>query len=325
MTKEKSAAQVAGLIADYRKGEIAAPDAAHVLRWIGQFPANVREPVLAEMAHVLARTYARRTAVEGFIEALVMNERIAGADPAAFWKGVRFLRLQQAGFSQRDMLVLFDAALRGKLGFGIDDCGKVAPHTYVYLDDAVFSGGRVKSDLIRWTQQEAPKSAKVAVIVMALHALGEWFAKTDIKKAAAAAGKTIDVTWWRAMMIEDRKAYTNNSDVLRPTMVPAEAAAYAATLGQALVLRGADAVGSRGFFSSGAGRALIEQEFLKAGVRVKQLCPLLPDQMRPLGCTTMRTLGFGSMFVTYRNCANNTPLVLWAGNPWYPLLPRKTN
>jgi len=196
---------------------------------------------------------------------------------------------------------------------------------FVYLDDAVYSGGRVKSDLIRWIQTDAPASANVAVIVMALHALGEWFAKGDITKAANAASKAINVTWWRSMMIEDRKAYMSNSDVLRPTTIPAEAAAYVATLGAEPILRAGTSVGSKQFFSSGVARNLIEQEFLKAGVRVRQMCGLLPPQMRPLGCTLMKTTGFGSMFVTYRNCANNAPLVLWAGNPWYPLFPRKTN
>ena len=68
-----------------------------------------------------------------------------------------------------------------------------------------------------------------------------------------------------------------------------------------------------------------EQEFLKAGVRVRTLCPYFNEYMRPLGSNLMKTLGLGSLFVTYRNCANNTPLVLWAGDPWYPLFERKTN
>jgi hypothetical protein len=39
----------------------------------------------------------------------------------------------------------------------------------------------------------------------------------------------------------------------------------------------------------------------------------------------LETLGFGSLIVTFRNCPNNTPLALWAGDPWYPLFPRITN
>jgi hypothetical protein len=127
------------------------------------------------------------------------------------------------------------------------------------------------------------------------------------------------------MTIEDRKAYMASSDVLRPTAIPPEAQAYVAGLGAPPVLRTGANVGPLGVFSSADSRHLVEQEFVKAGVEVRRRCPLLPAQMRPLGCTLMRTTGFGSTFVTYRNCANNTPLVLWAGNPWYPLFSRKTN
>ena len=48
--------------------------------------------------------------------------------------------------------------------------------------------------------------------------------------------------------------------------------------------------------------------------------------MRPLGYHNLRTLGFGSMFITYRNCPNNCPLALWVEQDAYPsLFPRKAN
>ena len=127
------------------------------------------------------------------------------------------------------------------------------------------------------------------------------------------------------MRIEDRRAYTDTSDVLRPKAIPTEAEAYIADLDYPPVLRSGNHVGSLGLFSSADARDVIEQEFLKSGIAVRRRCPLLGPQMRPLGSTWLHTPGFGTMFVTYRNIANNAPLVLWAGNPWYPLVPRKTN
>jgi len=57
--------------------------------------------------------------------------------------------------------------------------------------------------------------------------------------------------------------------------------------------------------------------------------------MRPLGFEKLESLGFGSLFITYRNIANNCPLALWYGNPdyspphplglWYPLFPRRSS
>lgn len=317
---------VAHRIRDYRVGELPVPDAHHVDRWISQFSANVQVPLLTELAHVLSKTYFSKAAVEQFLEAVITNEKLTSKDPCAFWSGVRFLDLQTAGNSQRDMLALFDTILRAKCGLSIAACG-AKPHTYVYLDDALYSGGRIKNDLVNWINGPAPAKAKVAVITIGLHMLGQWFVLNDIDKAKRASGKAIDISWWRVLEIEDRKAYMGVSDVLRPTVIPADPATqdYVDELGAAPILRLPGSVGRNGFFSTDSQRILMEQEFLKAGARVRNMCPYLKPFMRPLGCTLMRTTGFGSTIVTYRNCANNTPLVLWAGDPWYPLFPRKTN
>ena len=60
-------------------------------------------------------------------------------------------------------------------------------------------------------------------------------------------------------------------------------------------------------------------------MRIRKMCPYLNENQRPLGNMVLKSLGFGSMIVTFRNCPNNTPLAFWAGDPWYPLFPRKVN
>lgn len=316
--------QIANIIVDYRAGQISTPDAAHVDRWVRQFPDAVRDPILNELIHVFGHSYVTAENVKSFIRAIITNQKLAGADPAAFWRDVNFLRLQQAGNSQNDMLAMFDVVLREICGLTTAQCG-AKPGVYVYLDDGIFSGGRIKSDMLRWIATDAPQQAKVYIVIMALHRGGQYQVNKAIKEAADKAGKTINVTWGRAVELEDRRAYMSDSDVLRPTSIPPEAAAYVASLKFAPVLRQQSNVGPLGWFSSGAAKNLIEQEFLKAGIVVRQRCPNLPVQMRPLGSTLLQTPGFGTMFVTHRNIANNTPLVLWAGDPWYPLFPRRTN
>jgi hypothetical protein len=317
---------IASIAADYRAGEIPAPTAAHVDRWVRQFPADVQQPILAEMEHVLSRTYFTKANIKGFLTSLVLDKDLVGDDPRGFWQGVSFLRLQSDGNSQRDFLAIFSDALFSSCGLRIEDCGE-HPHSYLYLDDIIFSGGRVGSDLVNWINKSAPHEARVHVVVIAYHRLGKWFAGKDIKRAADTAAKTIDVVWWRRFEIEDRKAYMANSDVLRPTFIPADGPtqAYVNSLGQEPILRVPGAVGALGLFSSDAGKTVLEQEFLKSGVRIREMCPLLNIYQRPLGNIRLKIVGFGSMMVTYRNCPNNAPLVLWAGSPWHPLFPRKTN
>jgi hypothetical protein len=60
-------------------------------------------------------------------------------------------------------------------------------------------------------------------------------------------------------------------------------------------------VGENKFFLSEAGRHLLEQEFLKAGLYIRSVCSHLNKYQRPLGNMVLDTLGFGSLFVTFRD------------------------
>ncbi len=114
-------------------------------------------------------------------------------------------------------------------------------------------------------------------------------------------------------------------------------------------------------FASEEERSLLEKEFLKVGAKIRQAGPDLPESIRPLGyvklkvvkkgsemesagildrlgarfgwktleppvrenSSSLRALGFGSLYVTYRNCPVNCPPALWRkGEGWYPLFPR---
>ncbi|MFA5952916.1 MAG: hypothetical protein WC807_21885 [Hyphomicrobium sp.] len=326
-TRNQLLNSVAGIIADYRSGEVAAPTSQHVERWINQFAQPIQEPMLAELNYALSRTYISKATVESFLLGLLKSSSVVGNDPCAFWRGAKFLSIQGGGHSQREMLDLFDQVLKKEYGLTTAQCGGTEPHTYLYLDDVLFTGSRIRNDLTTWINFSAPASANVLVVTMGIHSGGQYFARTKIEEAARAAGKRITLTWRYAVEIEDRRAHTDVSDVLRPTSVPDDPAtqAYVQSLGYAPVLRRPGSVGGKGFFSSEAGRNLLEQEFLKTGAYIRSICPHLGVYQRPLGNMVLQTLGFGAMIVTFRNCPNNAPLALWTGDPWYPLFPRKTN
>ena len=319
-------AALAAMISDYRAGEIPTLDAAHVDRWVSQFPAAVRDPILSELLHVFGWTYFSQAKVQTFIDSIVVNAKFAGANPCEFWQGVNVLSLQTAGHSQKDMLTLLGDSLQRQCGLAMGLCG-ASPHTYLYLDDALFSGGRIRSDIIKWINEAAPITSNLTVLIIASHKYGEWDAERKIQEAAKAVGKTINVSWRRCALFENRKSYMRDSDILCPTAIPTSpaAGAYVAGLGQQPVIRAIGGKSPIGIFSGETGRHLLEQEFLAAGVRVRNMCPHFDKYMRPLGRMMFESLGFGSTIVTYRNCPNNAPLVFWAGDPWYPLFPRKNN
>lgn len=318
---------VVEVISDYRQGEIDPPTPEHVERWINQFDKAVRAPILAELGHVLRQTYVPRATAERRLTSIIESTKLTGKDRCSFWKSANFMDIQLGGNSQHEMLDIFSPRLAGSCGFGVDDCGSTSG-VYIYLDDISFSGYRVLNDLQEWMRTDAPPSAEVHIVVLAYHTYGQYQANDKLIKAASAAGKKIKFHWWTFREVEDQKRHMYASEVLRPTEIPNDplARAYVSGIksaGYDVILRKPG--GPSNVFSSEAGRHLLEQEFLRKGLEIRKLCPNLPKTHHPLGYSRLQTLGFGALHVTFRNCANNCPLVFWVDAPWYPLFPRKNN
>jgi hypothetical protein len=319
---------ITNTIKDYREGEIPEPTPEHVDRWVEQFSAETRLPILREMDNVLKITYFTFAKVTRFLRKLIIAEELVGADPLSFWRSVMFLDIQRGGNSQREMLAIFEQLLENAYDIKINDCGRKKQITkFIYLDDVIFTGNRVRQDIENWIQKNAPNEAKVYVISIASHSGGQYYAKERIKIAAKAAGKKIETIWWSISEYEDRMSDINISDVLRPTHIPddQEVKQYIANMKHKPVLRKPGNVGKNRIFSGEDGRDVLEQEFLKAGAKIRSICANLKVYQRPLGNIVLETLGFGSLLVTFRNCPNNAPLALWVGDPWYPLFARSTN
>ncbi len=282
-------------------------------------------PILCEIDHVLKKTYFSRARTQKYLEVMFESLKIVSGDPCTFWKGVSFLDIQRGGASQTAMLALFNEILTKECGFTTDECG-ADPHTYVYLDDAIFSGNRMRQDLLPWIADEAPWQTSLRIITLATHQ-SSYYNRNIVRNAVSASEKKIDIGWRHKLRLEDRLEHIDSSDVLRPVSIPADPAVqtYTASLKEPPRLRTPGGTGQIGIFSGEAGRHVLEQEFLKAGVRIREKSGNFNEYQRPLGNKTLESLGFGSLIVTYRNCPNNTPLALWASNPWYPLFPRTTN
>ena len=327
MTKRsRLLASIATTIEDYKKNSIRSPTPEHVDQWVSQFQEISQLPILREMDHVLKKTYISRKKTKRFLRTVFRTKEFVGNAPCEFWNDVRLLDIQEAGRSQKEILALFSKILEKKCGTEILECVD-EPHSFLYFDDGLFTGNRILFDLRRWIEEDAPVEAKVHIVVIALHTGGEYYAKTKIEEFAKNNRKNINFHWWRMMTLEDRRYYTSTSDVLRPVELPDDhdVRNYVNSMVYHPTLRTPGNIGDGKIFSSDAGRQVLEREFLIAGVRIREMCPHLNRYQRPLGNTLLDTLGFGSLVVTFRNCPNNAPLALWAGDPWYPLFPRTTN
>jgi hypothetical protein len=318
---------IASTIADYRLGQILVPAPNHVNNWINQFDADVQLALLFELDHVLKKSYVPRATFNEFLNELINADTLVGSDPCDFWKSVNFLSIQGGGSSQKELLALFDNVLQDKCRLSSAQCGS-NDGPFVYLDDVIYTGNRIRIDMTNWAPS-APSAVALHVVAMGLHSQGARYAAEKIQTVFRQANKRIKITWWRVLELETLRANRNNSDVLWPSSIPDDPAvqAYAAAMKFKPELRQGSGVGNLKLFSSGDSRNLLEQELLIAGTRVLAACPYLAQNkyMRPLGNSVLETLGFGALIVTFRNCANNCPLAFWAGGPWYPLFPRKTN
>lgn len=314
---------IAKVTADYRGDERGSPPSPEsVDRWIRQFDGEVQVPILREMRHVLQKTYLSRSRAKRLLHLLFKREGLAGQDPCAFWQGVKFIHSQGPGTGQSEMLAIFSEILQEECGRGISLPNGEPPHYFAFLDDVIYTGGTARENLEAWLE-DAPSNSSLYILSAAYHT-SSYYSLNKVREAAL--GKGISVTQHAAVGFENRKGHRDVSRVLWPTEIPEDPAVqkYVEGMGHPPVLRNAGAESGEGLFSSAAGRHLLEQEFLRAGVRIREMCPNLPERHRPLGYSPLDTLGFGSTIVTFRNCPNNAPLALWAHEPWHPLFPRKT-
>ncbi len=331
--RQKLLESIAATTADYRKGELAAPTPAHVDRWVRQFDESVQLPMLGELDHVLKQTYFSKDIISQWFSRQIQHEGLAGKSPCDFWNSANFLSIQKNGRSQAEILALFSESLSNQCGISVGDCGAEGD-VFVYLDDVLFSGGRVGADLKSWVVDSAPRAATVHVLVIATHRLGEWQCTEGLKKVATKVGKKIEFKVWAAFRLENRLKYRNQSEVLWPAAIPDDDRLNAYLAEQKKFPFQPRVPGDKTeheIFSSEGGRQIMEQELLLAGIRIRAGCADPKPSMRPLGFSAFG-LGFGSTVVTYRNCPNNCPLALWWGDPdatsgpfhWYPFFSRKT-
>lgn len=329
--RTKLLASLSATIADYRKG-IPPRSPELIDAWLEQFPEESQEPLLDGLNHVLRRTYISKDAFRAFLTGLAGTDKLAqGEKPGRFWKSVNFLDIQRGGRSQKEILSLFDGLLEEIHGFGVNDAGS-PDGEYVYLDDCIGTGSRVRTDLCAWLEGDAPEESKVHIITPVLYA-GSYWIDDRIAETAAANGKKIHLQKWRLedFHMENRRAYRNSADVLWPSSLPADpdVQAYVKSLeaaGYPPILRKPGNPGASGIFRDDAQKQLMEHALLVRGCEIRRDCANLRETARPLGYQTLQALGFGSMFVTFRNCPNNCPLAFWVQQEEYPtLFPRRTN
>ena len=323
---------IATQIGDYRFDELQPRTPELIDAWVQQFPPSEQIALLEGLKHIFEKTYISRSMFAAFLKDLASTDRLApGIPPEQFWSEANLLNIQRGGNSQKDILAAFDDILYATHGIHLVDTGS-DDGAFVYLDDCIGTGNRIRGDVCGWLDGDTPAKTNLHIITPVLYT-GSWWIDGRIQEMAATNGKEVSITKWSLdqFQMENRRAYRNSSDVLWPTTLSDNPAVqayaeYLENLGHPAVLRTAGHSGASGLFSDDAQRMLLEEAFLVRGCQIRQECTNLPDNARPLGYHNLDCFGFGSMFVTYRNCPNNCPLAFWVQQAEYPaLFPRHTN
>ena len=327
-------ASIAHILHDYRCQDKISPRMPEdVEKWAAQFDQADQLPILEETAHILERMYFSEEKVRKFIRTVVSDPNLTGKNPNAFWRNTEVLCIQrESSNSQRDMLKLFDKELRAVCGYGTETC-KGDGKNFIYLDDGIFSGNQAAGDIDRWLKNNGQAADfTMHIVVIGLHDRGKWWIDKRCSKSFSQQRGTIrywslkQIPCWRGGARDE----PDKSGVLWPRHWPDDDPAVKEWLLRMPEERNKNKDISRpegqnpAFFKSESGRNILEQAFLRKGADLYCRPATRNPLFRPLGAQNWEGWGFGSLFVTYRNCPNNCPLVWWdKSDGWLPLFRRR--
>lgn len=337
-------------VADYRQGEIAAITPEHVEKWVCQFNEDEQLAILQEMNHLLSNYYISRRRARQFmsqmLKALTAKEEF-GSNPIAILTNTKFLQIQDKGNSQNELLSLVDEVLQEEYKIKLEECGKFSK-VYIYLDDCLFSGITAFYNLkAKWLPQAADNTILYLVCFANYSSGYSYYFERKLRQEIESLGKniTLKLAVPEKNKLKNSRWNSNSFNCLWP--IKLEGDQYVDDYLQKLydckekpikdvpIFRPKNDLHKEDFFLSQQSRIVIEYAFLKKGAYIVSLPKTNKPHIRPLGFESLPSLGFGSTFITYRNIANNCPLVLWWGDQnfpkshpfsnWTPLFLRKSN
>ncbi|CAH6948344.1 conserved hypothetical protein [Vibrio chagasii] len=308
-------------------------DAAHVNRWVEQFDECERQLVLEETLHVLQNQYITRDKFTELVSTVIDFDKIHGGNPRDFWQNASLLQIQLNGNSQSELNDIFSNILQDKYQVGSIINNRSL--NYFYIDDFIFSGNRLYSDLSDWFERENPRDCKLNIVTLGYYTSGQYSTECRLKELFADRNIALEFYRYEECTLENRLRYRNSSERFWPTenvLDDTTVQAYVEEKRPNFTYREVTAHENKVFSSDR--REQYEKIMLKYGIKIVGFPRTNSAVVKPLGYDTYRTFGFGSAVFTFRNCPNNNPLAFWWGDPeapeyhpfskWYPLLQRTT-
>ncbi|MCQ9082172.1 phosphoribosyltransferase-like protein [Vibrio harveyi] len=332
MTTQQLCFEISQIISSYADNKFGTYDTNHVKRWIDQFDQDEQELVLEETLHILKTQYMTKDTFIAFVSDVLSFEGICGDNPKEFWSNASLLQIQLNGNSQSQLNDIFCSVLQEK--YQVNNIVNANSSDYFYVDDFVFSGNRLFTDIKNWLEIHDPRNCKLNVVVIGYYTYGEYNTKRKLEELFKGRGISLCFYRYGENILENRLRYKNTSE----RFWPAESVLSEPSIQAYVTEKGLSDFPYRNVvphtnkvFSANR-REQYERIMLKYGIKIVGFPRNNNAVVKPLGYDTFNSFGFGSTVFTFRNCPNNNPLPFWWGDPeapeehpfskWYPLLQR---
>lgn len=317
------------IIKDYRKDDGISISERRIANWINQFPESDRVFILTELKHVMDKIYFSKDRVKSFLKGIVqkLKNKFGYATFKDLLDNTNFLDLQRAGKSQKKMLELLYEVLKDDFEYDYKNLGCNSNKHNIYIDDVLCTGNTFYNNLKDWVTEKGKdrlnklRSNEINLTVFYMFIADKYYRK---KKGQFYYRVSEDFT----NFINVLSVYWFKDEILKP--VEADVSKIVEDYKEKIESWANSHAESRGFesykpdfyrneispekfYSSIENRKRLELIFLKKGVEILNSSNVTKTNIRPLGFSlpAYKDFGFGALVFTWRNIANNTPLVFW--------------
>lgn len=341
-------------VKDYRTDEVRQDvriSTDKIQTWINQFEEADREFILTELKSIFDKRYCSKERAKTFLRQIieVLSKDLKYTSIPDFLKNCVFLDLQPSGKSQKKMLSELDTLLQESYGLSLVDCGSIAKKHFIYVDDVLCTGKTLSDDIQDWckleyatgeTNLDALKKSRANLIFAYI-----FIHLKNYYKKKAEFGHKIDAflrdnhKMYHMIEIDNSDNFNSKLDMVFPLeaertedigqykdQIVAQVDGYTDNKGykksKEEFYRTVGKPQSETLFTSAENRKRFEKIVLQRGIEILRNANANIPNMRALGYSlpSQKNFGFGTLCFTWRNIANNTPLVFWyRGGGFTPL------
>lgn len=342
MSLKQIADRTLEIIGDYQNDYGITLTPENIVSWANQFDSDA-EFVLTELNNIFEQTYISkqkaRDLLKNRIEKLVTALKYGSV--LDLISSSHFFTVQSGEKSQIEIIQIIDDILIKDYGIIRSNYDEFQKVNFIYFDDLIATGGTVCNHLCEWlTEKENGKTNHERVVDKEINLIVSCFCVhlhsytlLEYILMKQVHNDKLQGKWkcYADIIITDHpKKLRQEYNCLIPlkSELSQRALSYLESLdanGQSdRAFRPVNTPEVDNLFSSASNRNKLECIFVEKGLDILESVDNLNINQRPLGITkpSHKTFGMGTLFFTWRNVPNNSPIVFWwKGHGWSPLFP----